>query len=85
MHLSPSTDTETALLMSQIGLEMQGRGANAQFREKEQIINFQELGGIGFYGIQNNEDTMISMLLMTNGSDMCDEYYSKKIGYNNVQ
>ena len=83
MHLAPSTDTLTALVMAQLGLGMSENTQNL-FRQQEQIINYQELGGIGFYGILNNDDNLLAMIIMTNGADMSDEYLAKQVGYNNV-
>ena len=45
-----------------------------------------ELGCVGFYGIQNDNDNMISVILLTNCSDLSEASGTKraKSAFNNV-
>jgi hypothetical protein len=58
-------------------------------KETEHKIDqdYQELGCVGFYGIQTNEDIMISMILLNNCSDIADAQSNSSIRalFNNIQ
>lgn len=49
--------------------------------------HYQELGCIGFYGIQNNSENLISILLLTNCSDAreANSLRRSKSAFNNIQ
>jgi hypothetical protein len=47
-----------------------GSSDSTQDHDKVGVENFQELGSVGFYGIDNNAELMISIIILTNCSDM---------------
>lgn len=67
-------------------LKTQTTGPNQEL-DKIGVDNFQELGSVGFYGIDNNAELMISMMVLTNGSDMHEVLSDKKKceSFNNIQ
>ena len=65
----------------------QSTGVNSESMDKVGVDNFQELGSVGFYGIVNNSEIMISIIILTNGSDINEATSDKpKCGsFNNIQ
>ena len=63
----------------------------AQHKQKQEgdykiAENFQELGQIGFYGVQNNEEILISIIILNNCSDIVEAQSNMHNGsYNNIQ
>lgn len=73
MHLAPSTDSKmNTMLNSPFGGVSADLGSSdsTQDHDKVGVENFQELGSVGFYGIDNNAELMISIIILTNCSDM---------------
>jgi len=67
MHLAPSTDANSAIYISQVESTLEN-----SFKKSVNIVEFQELGFIDFYGVPNTPDVIISMLLLTNSVDIMD-------------
>lgn len=84
MHLAPSTDQRMAFMTMQEGFGNRDKSTGIDTG----VENYQELGCVGFYGIQSNDETMIAMLLMTNCQDVSEAYKLRKrskSGFNNIQ
>ena len=64
LHLAPSTDVNSKLIMAQHKQKQEGNYRIAE--------NFQELGCIGFYGVQNNEEILVSIIILNNCSDIVE-------------
>ena len=78
LHLAPSTDNNAKLIMNQLKQKEEGNYRIAE--------NYQELGCIGFYGVQNNEDVLISMIILNNCSDIVEAQSNvQNASYNNIQ
>lgn len=84
MHLAPSTDSRLIHMTLQTGFVGEEKSTGID----QGIENYQDLGCVGFYGIQNDDDNMISIILLTNCSDIFDaENTSRRTNsaFNNIQ
>ena len=83
MHLAPSTDQRMAFMTNQEGFGNQDHSTGLD----SGVENYQELGCVGFYGIQSNDEVMIAMLLLTNCQDISEASCLRKghkSGFNNI-
>ena len=86
MHMAPSTDQRMALIAEHQGFDstISPSKRDKAFLELEQA---QELFSVGFYGIADNSENMICLLLMTNCCDIreASSLVKGKSGFNNPQ
>ena len=83
MHLAPSTDKRMAFMTVQDGF---GEEDTRLYDKGTEL--YKELGCVGFYGIQNHDENMISMILLTNCNDVREASNHRrhvKTGFNNIQ
>lgn len=81
LNLVPSTDTRLTFMMSQM---------NQLGPQSDLDMFYHELGSVGFYGILDCPETLISILLLTNYSDVLDankgpSFRGGKTCFNNIQ
>jgi hypothetical protein len=83
MHLAPSTDSRMIHMTLQTGFVGEEKSTGLE----QGIENYQDLGCVGFYGIQNDDDNMISVILLTNCSDLFEASSRNraKSAFNNIQ
>lgn len=67
MHLAPSTDSRTLRIMK---FRKHAHGSASQ---QEKLDHEMELGFAGFYGIANEADVYLGMLLMTSCFEVMDQ------------
>ena len=88
MHLAPSTDSKINTMVNSPhgGVNDLVSPESSQI-DKVGVDNYQELGCVGFYGIDNNAELMISIMILTNCSDVQEALSDKQeLGcFNNIQ
>lgn len=81
-HLTPSTDVQSTELITQVI-------ASDKEDEKSLTQLYQDLGCVGFYGIHDKDDNMISILILNTCSDINEASTTQGLGriscFNNVQ
>jgi len=67
LHLAPSTDRRSIRIINQITM-----ASHQDHATNEKTYHESELGCAGFYGINNDPEVFLSMLLITSGFEVMD-------------